>query len=144
MLALSGTLQIPMGEYSIGIEDHYAWANLVSVTGPNEILLDKRRIELLDEHLTTSPYHHDTLQMAPSEADKVVRDVQTSANKRARLALSSLIRELSPAKCCGIAIRIPPLPALPATVAEVHASTWITNRADGMIWLSRVLRNNLN
>jgi len=146
VLALSGTLQIPMGEYSIGIEDHYAWANLVSVTtsGPNEILLDKRRIELLDEHLTTSPYHHDTLQMAPSEADKVVRDVQTSVNKRARLALSSLIRELSPAKCCGIAIRIPPLPALPATVAEVHASTWITNRADGMIWLSRVLRNNLN
>lgn len=31
----------PMSEYSIGIEDHYAWANLVSVTtpGPNEILL---------------------------------------------------------------------------------------------------------
>jgi hypothetical protein len=40
-----------MSEYSIGIEDHYAWANLVSVTtsGPREILLDKRRVELLDQ-----------------------------------------------------------------------------------------------
>jgi hypothetical protein len=125
-----------MSEYSIGIEDHYAWANLVSVTtsGPNEILLDRRRVELLDKPLTASPYHHDTLQIAPSEADKLVRDVQASANKCAGSALASLIQELSPAKCRGIAIRVPPLPALPATVAEVHASTWITNRADGMIY----------
>jgi len=51
----------PMSEYSIGIEDHYAWANLVSVTtsGANEILLDKRRVELLDEQLAASPYHHE-------------------------------------------------------------------------------------
>ena len=47
---------------------------------------------------------------------------------------TSLIEELAPAKCRDIAIRVPPLPSLPATVAEVHASTWITNRADGMIY----------
>jgi hypothetical protein len=125
-----------MSEYSIGIEDHYAWANLVSVTtsGPIEILLDRRRVELLDEQLTASPYHHETLLMPLSEAEKLVRDVRTSANNRAKLALASLIGELAPAKCRGIAIRVPPLPELPATVAEVHASTWITNRADGMIY----------
>ena len=125
-----------MSEYSIGIEDHYAWANLVSVTtsGPKEILLDKRRVELLDQQLTASPYHHDTLQMPLSGAEKLVRDVKTSANKRAKSALSSLIGELAPAKCRGIAIRVPPLPDLPATVAEVHANTWIMNRADGMIY----------
>jgi len=125
-----------MSEYSIGIEDHYAWANLVSITtsGRNEILLDKRRVELLDQQLTASPYHHETLQMPLSVAEKLVRDVQTSANKRAKSALSSLIGELAPAKCRGIAIRVPPLPELPATVAEVHARTWITNRADGMIY----------
>ena len=125
-----------MSEYSIGIEDHYAWANLVSVTtsGPNEILLDRRRVELLDQQLAASPYHHDTLQMPLSEAEKLVRDVRTSANNRAKLALASLIGELAPAKCRGIAIRVPPLPGLPATVEEVHASTWITNRADGMIY----------
>src|SRR2546425_11980935 len=61
----------PMSEYSIGIEDHYAWANLVSVTtsGPNEILLDKRRVELLDQQLTASPYHHESLQMPLSGAE---------------------------------------------------------------------------
>jgi len=125
-----------MSEYSIGIEDHYAWANLVSVTtsGPGEIVLDRRRVQLLDRQLAASPYHHETLQMPLSEAEKLVRDVRTSANKRAKSALSSLIKELAPAKCRGIAIRVPPLPQLPATVAEVHASTWITNRADGMIY----------
>src|SRR5207247_6824402 len=125
-----------MTEYSIGIEDHYAWANLVSITtsGPNEILLDRRRVELLDEQLSASPYHHETLQMPLSGAEKLVRDVKTSANNRARSALSSLIGELAPAKCRGIAIRVPPLPALPATVTEVHANTWIMNRADGMIY----------
>jgi len=125
-----------MSEYSIGIEDHYSWANLVSVTtsGPNEILLDRRRVQLLDQQLAASPYHHDTLQMPLSEAEKLVRDVRTSANRRAESALSSLIEELAPAKCLGIAIRMPPLPELPATVAEVHSSTWITNRADGMIY----------
>ena len=125
-----------MSEYSIGIEDHYAWANMVSVTtsGADEILLDRRRVELLDPHLTASPYHHETLQMPLAEAEQLVREVKTSANQRAKSAFSSLIRELAPAKCRGIAIRVPPLPELPATVAEVHASTWITNRADGMIY----------
>ncbi len=125
-----------MGEYSIGIEDHYAWANLVSVTtsGLNEILLDKRRVELLDPQLTASPYHHETREMPLSGAEKLVREVKTSANTRATAALSSLIGELAPARCRGIAIRVPPLPDLPATVAEVHANTWIMNRADGMIY----------
>jgi len=125
-----------MSEYSVGIEDHYAWANLVSVTtsGPNEIILDKRRVELLDRRLSASPYHHQTLHMPCSGAEKLVRDVKTSANKRAQSALSSLIGELAPAKCRGIAIRVPPLPDLSATVAEVHANAWIMNRADGMIY----------
>jgi len=125
-----------MSEYSIGIEDHYAWANLVSVatTGPNEILLDRRRVELLDRQLTASPYHHETRQMPLTVAEKLVRDVKTSANRCAKSALSSIIGELAPARCRGIAIRVPPLPDLPATVAEVHANTWIMNRADGMIY----------
>jgi hypothetical protein len=72
--------------------------------------------------------------MPLSVAEKLVRDVKTSANKSAKSALSSLIGELAPAKCRGIAIRVPPLPDLPATVAEVHANTWIMNRADGMIY----------
>ena len=119
-----------MSEYSIGIEDHYAWANLVSVTtsGPNEILLDRRRVELLDQQLPASPYHHETLQMPLSEAEKLVRDVKTSANKRAKSALSSLIGELAPAKCRGIVsiksptvsmVASPWIPTTPALISSV-------------------------
>jgi hypothetical protein len=125
-----------MTAYAVGIEDHYAWANLVSVTasGPDETLLDRRRVDLLDPKLAASPYHHDTLTMPRSRAEKLVRDVKRSADEHAKAALRSLIAELAPARCRGIAIRVPPLPELPATVAEAHASSWITNRADGMIY----------
>ena len=125
-----------MSEYWIGIDDHYAWANLVSVTtfGPDERLLDRRRVELLDQSLAASPYHHDTLHMSLSLAEELVREVQASASSRAISALSSLLADLAPATCRGIAIRVPPLPELPATIAEAHANAWVTNRADGMIY----------
>jgi len=131
-----------MNEYSIGIDDHYAWANLVTITvsGPNEVLLDRRRVELLDQTLPASPYHHDTLHMPVSDAEQLVRDVRASATDRATSALLSLIRELAPATCRSIAIRVPPLSHLPATVAEAHADSWMTNRADGMIYHDALTR----
>jgi hypothetical protein len=131
-----------MSEYSIGIEDHYAWANLVSVTalGPDELLVDKRRVELLDPLLAASPYHGATLRMLPSDAETLVRDVRASANDRAMSALSSLVGELAPATCRGVAIRVPPLPDLPASVADAHADPWVMNRADGMIYHQALTR----
>jgi len=125
-----------MSEYFVGIEDHYAWANLVSVTtsGPDERLLNRRRVELLDGSLAASPYHGATLHMPLAAAEKLVRDVQISAATCATSALSSLLAELAPARCGGIAIRLPPLPRLPASVAEAHADAWVMNRADGMIY----------
>jgi hypothetical protein len=125
-----------MSEYSIGIDDHYAWANLVSVTvaGADEVLVDKRRVDLLDQSLSSSPYHHDALRLPLAEAEALVRNVTASANSRARAALSSLIQDLAPATCRGIAIRVPPLPELPANLDEVRANAWVRNRADGMIY----------
>ena len=125
-----------MRYYTIGIEDHYAWANLVSVTtsGGDVVVLDSRRVELLEANLPVSPYHHDTLRLPSADAERLVHDVKTSANHRAESALASVVADLAPASCRGIAIRIPPLAELPATVAEVHANAWITNRADGMIY----------
>jgi hypothetical protein len=131
-----------MSGYFIGIDDHYAWANMVSVAmfGVEGIIMDRRRVELLDQQLPASPYHHDTLRMPLSRADELVRHVTASANGHAKSALSSIIAELAPAQCRGIAIRVPPLPDLPATVAEAHANTWITNRADGMIYHQALTR----
>jgi hypothetical protein len=123
-------------KYCIGVEDHYAWANLVSVTtsGGEDVLLDRRRVDLLDQSLAASPYHHDTLHLPRLEAETLVRDVRRSANDRATAALSTLVTELAPATCRGVAIRPPPLAHLPATVAEVHADPRVMNRADGMIY----------
>ncbi|MEQ1913446.1 MAG: hypothetical protein ABMA15_31825, partial [Vicinamibacterales bacterium] len=87
-----------------------------------------------DQELPASPYHHNALHIPLSEAETLVRDVQTSANTRATSALSTLIRELAPAQCRAVAIRVPPLPDLPATVAETQANAWLRNRADGMIY----------
>ncbi len=125
-----------MSEYTIGIEDHYAWANLVAVTtvGPDERLIDRRRVELLDQPLPAAPYHRESLGLPPREADELVRRVRASASHHAMAVLSTLIAELRPATCRGVAIRLPPLARLPETVAEVHANTSITNRADGMIY----------
>src|SRR5262249_40348593 len=88
----------------------------------------------LDQPLTASPYHHETLHMPRSAAEELVRDVRTSANNRAASALASLIAELAPATCRAVAIRRPPLPRLPPTVAAAHADPWVMNRADGMIY----------
>lgn len=92
-----------MSEYCVGIEDHYAWANLVSVTnaGPDTIVLDSRRVALLDPPLAASPYHHDTRHMPLSDAEKLVHDVRASADSHAASALSSLITQLAPATCRG-------------------------------------------
>lgn len=125
-----------MNEYSIGIEDHYAWANLVAITivGAEEQLIDRRRVELLDPPLPASPYHHESLTLPPREADELVRSVRASANNRARSALSALISELAPATCRSVAIRLPPLARLPESVAEAHANAALRNRADGLIY----------
>src|SRR5207237_10636282 len=61
-------------------------------------------------------------------------NVKASAKETTKSQRRSLVGELAPARCRSIAIRVPPLPDLPATVAEVHANTWIMNRADGMIY----------
>lgn len=125
-----------MSQYVVGIEDHYAWANLVSVAavGSDDRLLDRRRVELLDDGLPASPYHRDTIGMPSRDAETLVRKVRASARHRAQSALSSLIADLAPATCRGIALRRPPLTRLPNSVAEVHADPLIRNRADGMIY----------
>jgi predicted component of type VI protein secretion system len=125
-----------MSDFVVGIEDHYAWANLLSVAadGADVQLLDRRRVVLLDPGLPASPYHGDTIGMLPRDAERVVHEVRRSAAQRATSALTTLIADLSPARCRGIAIRTPPLTRLPDTVAEAHADAWIRNRADGMIY----------
>jgi hypothetical protein len=131
-----------MHTYFIGVEDHYAWANLVSVdaSGHEPMLLDSRRVTLLDRGLPAAPFHHDSTRLPRQEAEQLILDVTTSANDHAAFALSSLLADLAPRRCRGLAIRAPPLSCLPATAAEAHADAGVMNRADGMIYHDALTR----
>lgn len=125
-----------MTEYSIGIEDHYAWANLLAVTtdGPEARVVDRRRVVLLDPSLPAAPYHRESLHLPLRDADELVQHVRVSATAHALAALSTLLADLAPATCRSVAIRVPPLARLPETVADALNNASVRNRADGMIY----------
>lgn len=120
-----------------GISDHNGWAIVVSVAVRDgaPVLLDRRRVELIDPGLPNQPYHHETLGLDSMRAEALVKEVQESAAHCAERALAKLKSGLEPVgEVIAIALRVPPLPHLPESVAAAHASTPVLVRADAMIY----------
>ena len=105
----------------VGVSDHNGWAILVTATADGT-LVDRRRIELLDEGLPCMPYHHTAQGLPDDQAIELVERVRRSAEKHAMLGLDALGGELS-AGIRGIALReCPPLPAtIPERIADYRA-----------------------
>jgi hypothetical protein len=105
----------------VGVSDHNGWAVLVTAR-PDGTLIDRRRIELLDEGLPCMPYHHTAQGLRNDEAIALVERVRVSAEKHAKLGLDTLADEVS-ASVGGIALReCPPLPpTIPARIADYRA-----------------------
>lgn len=121
----------------VGVADHNGWVILVSTAASNgqPIVVDRRRVPLVDKGVPSQPYHHETLALPSDEAEQLLRKVKRSIAARTALAFERLSSDLSPRyRVSSIAIRHPPLPQLPATVAEVHRSYYTTCRADGMLY----------
>ena len=121
----------------VGVADHTGWANLVSVAAPDgrPIVVDRRRVPLIEKGVPSQPYEHDTQALPAEESEQLLRRVKRSVAARTRLAFEYLAADLSPRyRVSSIAIRHPPLKRLPATVAEVHASYYTQCRADGMLY----------
>jgi hypothetical protein len=59
----------------IGVSDHGGWAVLVTVTRAGA-LLDRRRVELVDEYLPAIPHHHEGQLLPPDEALALVERVR--------------------------------------------------------------------
>jgi hypothetical protein len=121
----------------VGVADHNGWANLVSVAAPDgqPIVVDRRRVLLVEKNVPSQPYHHETLALPDAASEQLLRTVERSIEGCATLAFERLSSDLSPRYCVSsIAIRHPPLPRLPPTVAEVHASYYTQCRADGMLY----------
>src|SRR5664279_2212434 len=109
----------------IGVSDHGGWAVLVTVARDGT-LLDRRRVELVDEGLPKIPHHSEAQRLPLDEAVKLVERVRLSAEKHAALVLESVATAVP--HILGIALR--KCPELPPTIAERITDYYAQNNAD--------------
>jgi len=120
-------------QVAVGASDHYAFAELVTlgIVGREPVLLDRRRVELIDEGLPIAPYHHEALKLEIEEARELVERVRKSVAKRAEHALAQLLAA-HPVR--AFAAPSSPYDALPERLEDVLSSRPLTNAADGMLY----------
>jgi len=114
----------------IGVSDHGGWAVLVTVAGDGT-LLDRRRVELVDEDLPKIPHHSEGQALPLHEAVALVERVRVSAERNAQLGLDAVAATV-PGRILGIALR--QCPGLPPTVAERITNYRARNVADWVMY----------
>lgn len=120
---------------AVGVSDHNGWAVFVTgaAQGTEPVVVDRRRVELIEEDLPKMPYEHETLELDSRRAEQLVKEVRESAEHCAERALS-VLRSAVKEEIAALVLREPPLPGLPESVAAAHASSFIRVRADPMIY----------
>ena len=113
----------------IGISDHGGWAVLVTVSHEGA-LLDRRRVELVDDSLPALPHHHEGQGLPVDEAVALVERVRVSAERHAALALDAVA--LAVPRILGVALRS--LPQLPPTIPERLKDYRARNVADWVMY----------
>ena len=113
----------------IGVSDHGGWAVLVTAA-PDGTLLDRRRVDLVDEGLPKLPHHHDAQGLPIDEAAAMVERVRVSAERHAVRALDA-VGMVAP-RILGVALR--KCPPLPATIAERLKDYRAQNVADWVMY----------
>jgi hypothetical protein len=114
----------------IGVSDHGGWAVFVTANGQGT-LLDRRRVELVDDGLPKIPHHSEGQKLPIAEAVELVERVRASAEGNAKLALEAVDRTL-PERVGGIALR--QCPELPPTIAERITNYRASNVADWVMY----------
>lgn len=97
------------------------------------MVIDRRRVELIEPGLPKQPYEHDTLDLGAERAEQLVKEVRESALQCAGRELAR-IESSGKGEIAAIVLRKPPLPHLPASVAAAHASYPVMVRADAMLY----------
>ena len=121
----------------ISVADHAGWAHEIGVAAPGRrpAVVERRRITLIDAGLPTLPYHHESLGMPVDAANALIARVRRSIAGCASRALREVVTGLAPAyPVVALAIREPPFPELPDTVAAVRQSYRLQCAADGMMY----------
>jgi hypothetical protein len=120
----------------VGVSDHSGWAILVTaaVEDGAPVVVDRRRVALIDKGVATQPYEHDTMALAEDEAESLLRTVKRSIATCTSSAFDHLATDLAPRhRVSSIVIREPTLERLP-TLTESRESSHLRNRADGMLY----------
>jgi hypothetical protein len=115
----------------IGVSDHGGWAVLVTV-GRDGTLLDRRRVELVDEGLPKIPHHSECQRLPLDEAVELVDRVRASAERHAVLALDAVMMAVPRIVIRGVALR--KCPPLPPTIAERITDYNAQNNADWVMY----------
>ena len=114
----------------IGVSDHGGWAVLVTVASDGT-LLDRRRVELVDDDLPKIPHHSEGQSLPLHEAVALVERVRVSAERHARLVLDAVAISV-PGRILGVALR--QCPELPPTIAERITDYRAHNIADWVMY----------
>jgi hypothetical protein len=114
----------------IGISDHAGWAVLVTV-GSGGAVLDRRRVELVEEGVPKMPHHHDAQGLPPSQAAALVAEVRESAQRQARQRFEELAGAMT-VPIVGVALRV--CQPLPETLAERLDNYRAQNVADWVMY----------
>lgn len=114
----------------LGVSDHGGWAVFIAADAKGT-LLDRRRVELVEEGLPSIPHHSECQKLPLGEAIKLVERVQASAERLAPLALHSVAAAL-PGYALGIALRR--CQDLPPTIAERITNYRAQNVADWVMY----------
>jgi hypothetical protein len=114
----------------IGVSDHGGWAVLVTVASDGT-LLDRRRVELVDEDLPKIPHHSEGQRLPIDEAVALVERVRASAERHAQLVLDAVAMTV-PGHLRGVALRR--CPELPPTIAERIKDYRAQNVADWVMY----------
>ena len=113
----------------IGVSDHGGWAVLVTVRRDGT-MLDRRRVELVDEGLPKIPHHSEGQRLPLDEAVKLVERVRASAEEHAVLAFDEVAKAVP--RIAGIALR--QCPELTPTIAERITDYFAQNNADWVMY----------
>ncbi|MBV8331763.1 MAG: hypothetical protein JO192_03435 [Candidatus Eremiobacteraeota bacterium] len=113
----------------IGVSDHGGWAIFVTAARDGT-LLDRRRVELVDDTLPSIPHHHEAQMLPMDAALALVERVRLSAERHAIRALDA--EAAATPRILGIALRV--CPQLPPTVAERIKDYRARNVADWVMY----------
>jgi hypothetical protein len=116
---------------AVGIRCHSGWAVLVVVSGSagSPVVLDRRRVELVDESLPRQPYH----AVAEGGSPEGVIDAVASA---ARNAVAEALRRVAPTDAVGVVAAERRIPTARDQIFGSHA---LLHAAEGHLFERAVI-----